>query len=343
MFSVAMSALILESPESATMRHTQGITCKLAYAVFMKLILYGWLLCAIAGCAANKVDFTKAGTHVVILGTGQDAGVPQAGAFSHRGWEKPELRRFASSIAVVDGAKQYLFDCTPDFRQQHRLLYETTGNANIDGIFLTHAHIGHYAGLMFLGRESMGTNRIPVNAMPRMRSYLEDNGPWSLLVDLDNIELRNLANGKPVRLSDRLTVTPIQVPHRGEFSETVGFEIRGPKSAALYLPDIDSWRELDEAGVRIEDMIKRVDTAFIDATFYDGNELPGRDLSKIPHPFITTSLKRFGELPLSERNKIRFIHLNHSNPAQYKNSAAWRTIESAGMHVAERGIMVPLD
>ncbi|MEM9374517.1 MAG: MBL fold metallo-hydrolase, partial [Planctomycetota bacterium] len=271
------------------------------------------------------------------------AGVPQAGAFRHRGWTEPSLRRYATSIAVIDGEKQYLFDCTPDFRNQHRLLYENTGRSQIDGIFLTHAHIGHYTGLVFLGRESMGASGVPVWAMPRMRAFIEDNGPWSLLVELENIGLRDLTAGAAVRLSERVSVTPIEVPHRAEFSETVGFVIDGPSASALYLPDIDSWRELDEMGTRIEDLIARVDVAYLDATFYNGDELPGRNLSKIPHPFITTTLERLGSLPESERAKVRFVHLNHSNPAQYEGSDARRAVEAAGMRVAERRDVVALE
>ncbi len=299
--------------------------------------------CPLVGCATTTVHIGDGETSVIVLGTGQDAGVPQAGAFQHRGWTDPTFRRYATSLAVIDRGKQYLFDCTPDFRLQHRLLYEVTGRAHIDGIFLTHAHIGHYAGLMFLGRESMGAKGVPAWAMPRMRRFLEENGPWSLLVELGNIVLRGLADGEAVRVSDRLTVTPIRVPHRGEFSETVGFVIEGPRRAVLYLPDIDSWHELDATGVRIEDVIARVDVAYLDATFYDGDELPGRDLSQIPHPFISTSLGRFAQLSVRTRAKIRFIHLNHSNPAQYRDSAARRAIEAAGMRVAERREVVRLD
>lgn len=279
----------------------------------------------------------------MVLGTGQDAGVPQAGAFAHPGWRQSRYRRFATSLAVIADGRQYLFDCTPDFRQQQRLLYESTGVAAIDGIFLTHAHIGHYAGLMFLGRESMNAKSIPVWAMPRMQAYLRENGPWSLLVELGNIELRKLAANSPVHLSARLTVTPVLFPHRGEFSETVGFVIAGPQRSVLYLPDIDSWRELDEQGTRIEDLIAKVDVAFLDATFFSGDELPGRDLSKIPHPFITTSIERFAALPATERAKIHFIHLNHSNPAQFADSAARRAIENSGMSVARCGLVIRLD
>ena len=61
----------------------------------------------------------------------------------------------------------------------------------------------------------------------------------------------------------------------------------------------------------IEHMIDQVDVAFVDGTFFDAGELPGRDPSEMPHPTIRTSLERFSTF--AHRERIRFIHLNHSN------------------------------
>jgi pyrroloquinoline quinone biosynthesis protein B len=309
----------------------------------MKMLTTFVLPLFIIGCHSPQVLSHDGHTAVLVLGTGQDAGVPQAGAFAHPGWDKPALTRYATCLALITDDAQYLFDCTPDFREQYRLLYEMTGSANIDGIFLTHAHIGHYTGLMFLGRESMGTDSLPVWAMPRMKSFLQTNGPWNLLVELDNIELHDLSSGVAIELETDLSVTPLLVPHRGEFSETVGFIVNGSKQSVLYLPDIDSWHELDATGTRIEDLIAEVDVAYLDATFYSGDELPNVDISKIPHPFITTSLDRFAALSPSERSKIRFLHLNHSNPAQFNHTAEHQAIRSAGMSVADQGEFTLLD
>jgi pyrroloquinoline quinone biosynthesis protein B len=230
-----------------------------------------------------------------------------------------------------------MFDCTPGFPEQlHDLdrLAAGKGRPGLDGIFLTHAHIGHYAGLIHLGREVMGARKAPVYCLPRMAKFLRGNGPWSQLVEANHIELRHLEAGKSVRLNDRLQVTALLVPHRSEYSETVGFRIQGPKRAVLYLPDIDRW---EDWATRIEDALKGVDRAYLDGTFYDETELPGRDLKKIPHPFITTSLRRFGPLPAAERGKVHFLHLNHTNPALDPGSAAARAIRRAGCRVAEQG------
>jgi pyrroloquinoline quinone biosynthesis protein B len=252
------------------------------------------------------------------------------------------MRRHATSLAIVEneGERRWLFDATPDFPAQLNRLDEMSlsrRRPGIDGIFLTHAHIGHYTGLMFLGKEVMGTQGVPVYAMPRMSAFLRDNGPWSQLVKLENISLRPLADHKSVQLGHGLSVTPLLVPHRQEFSEVVGFRIAGPAKSVLFIPDIDSWKEWDAAGTRIEAEIAKVDVAYLDGTFFANGEIPGRDMSTFPHPFIKASLERFAKLPPAERAKIRFIHLNHTNKALWPGTAERKAIEDAGMRVAEEG------
>ena len=185
-------------------------------------------------CSFSSGSLERNSIVVVILGAAQDGGFPQAGCQKkccRRVWEKPELRQFVSSIAVVDtGARQrWLFDCTPDFRDQLQLLdskYPVNDKVGLTGIFLTHAHMGHYTGLMHLGREAIGAKQVPVYAMPRMGQFLTKNGPWSQLVKLKNIQLHGLKADQVVKLSSRIRVTPIQVPHRDEFSETVGYKMK---------------------------------------------------------------------------------------------------------------------
>ena len=285
--------------------------------------------------------------YLVVLGIAQDGGVPQAGTKAHPGWEDPAFKRLVVSLALVDPAtsQRWLFEATPDFREQlHRLdtVFPVEEKPGLDGIFLTHAHMGHYTGLMHLGHESMGAQGVPVYAMPRMQTYLSNNGPWDQLVRYENIALQPLADGTPVRLNDRLSVTPFLVPHRQEYSEVVGFRIDGPNRSALFIPDIDSWEEWDAQGTRIEDVIAEVDVAYLDASFYANGEIPGRDMSDFPHPFITHSMERFAALPAEERARVWFIHLNHTNPALRPDSDARRTIEQKGFRVAEEGERVGL-
>lgn len=233
-----------------------------------------------------------------------------------------------------------MFDAGPDFPEQAHLLQARAGGRPMpSGIFLTHAHIGHYSGLMYLGREALGADSVPVYAMPRMQTFLRQNGPWSQLASLGNIALEPLADQLPVRLTPQLEVVPFLVPHRDEFSETVGFEIRGPGKTALFIPDIDKW---DRWQTDISDLIRGADLVFLDATFYDGAEVGYRDLSEIPHPFVVESLARFDSLPPAERAKIHFIHLNHTNPLLDPESDASRLVRAKGYFVAQFGDRFPL-
>ena len=288
---------------------------------------------------------------IVVLGVAQDAGYPHIGC-KKRCCEDVRMgklsRRSVSCLAVVDPVsnERWLFDATPDITTQLRLLdslaplHSSASNPiGINGMFLTHAHIGHYTGLMYLGREGMGAKNISVHAMPRMNDFLKTNGPWSQLVTLKNIELHPLAEDQSVALNERLTVTPIRVPHRDEFSETVGFIITSLKKSALFIPDIDKWERWDR---RIEEYLSKVDVAFLDGTFFDERELPGRSMNEIPHPFITESMKRFSSLPPSEKSKIKFIHLNHTNPALDPSSDARKAVREAGFEIAEVGEKIVL-
>ncbi len=277
---------------------------------------------------------------LLVLGIAQDGGVPQAGTKTHPGWDNVSFKQHVVCLAIVDPADstRWLFEATPDFPEQLHLLDKAAPVKNkpgLDGIFITHAHIGHYTGLMFLGHEALGAIRTPVYAMPKMSHFLKTNGPWHQLVKYENIVLRSLHEGVTVKLNKRLAVTPLLVPHRQEYSEVVGFRIAGPRKSVLFIPDIDSWKEWDEAGMHIEDVLTTVDVAYIDATFYGNGEIPGRDMSGFPHPFITHSMARFKPLSVEERAKIRFIHFNHTNPALWPESEARKTIERNGFNLAE--------
>ena len=279
--------------------------------------------------------------YVIVLGIAQDGGYPQAGTKKSEAWDDPSKRKYVSCLGIVDPetSQRWMIDATPDFKEQLHFLDEiapVSATPGLAGIFLTHAHIGHYTGLMHLGREAIGAKNVPVYTMPKMYDFLGNNGPWDLLVRLNNIELRLLSDQIPVKLDDKITITPLLVPHRAEYTETVGFQIDGPNKSVLFIPDIDKWEELDQWGFRIENWISQVDVAYLDGTFYADGEIPGRSMYDIPHPFIEQSMARFKSLPLEEKNKIRFIHLNHTNPALIDGSDAQQAIEKAGFRVAKK-------
>lgn len=281
----------------------------------------------------------SSGITLVILGTIQDAGSPQIGCEKECCKDlfgRPDPKRKVVSLGLIDKkqGKSYLFEATPDIADQVHALNLSGGmpaGRIPDGIFLTHAHIGHYTGLMFLGKEAVNAAKVPVYAMPRMAHFLQSNGPWSQLVTGENIQLSVIKADSAVVLSPEISIIPFRVPHRDEYSETVGFEIRGPEKKVLFIPDIDKWERWEQA---IEEKIAGVDYAFLDATFYSGDEMNTRDISEIPHPFVIESSTRFRSLTPDEKKKIHFIHFNHTNPLLSSQSQAYKTVTSEGFHVA---------
>ena len=285
---------------------------------------------------------SKNGVSILILGTVQDAGSPHIAcekACCAVLFKNQDTSRKVVSLGVIDSKaqKSYLFEATPDVAVQLRDLrnHSTFKTTDIpSGIFLTHAHIGHYTGLMYLGKEATNANEVPVYAMPKMKHFLGNNGPWSQLVSNQNIILNSLQNRQETQLTPNLKVVPFTVPHRDEYSETVGYRIIGPNKSALFIPDIDKWEKWD---MEIVSEIKNVDYVFLDATFYDGAEINTRDISEIPHPFVIESMALFENLLSTEKKKIHFIHFNHTNPLLYKESVQSATVLKKGFRIAYQG------
>ena len=264
---------------------------------------------------------------IIVLGHIQDAGSP------HIGCERdcckllsPEEKeaRLVSSLGIIDHDRSigWILDATPDFPQQWELLKEA-GADSLGGIFLTHAHIGHYTGLMYLGREALGSRNVPVFAMPRMQVFLENNGPWSQLVKLGNVKIHTLQHMVAVQLAPDLSITPLKVPHRDEYSETVGFQISSLEHSAIFIPDINKWQLWEES---IVDYTRAVDYAFLDGSFYSPQEIGYRPIEEIPHPTVQETMKALDVLTPAEKSRVYFIHMNHTNPILNRNSPEFRSI-----------------
>jgi pyrroloquinoline quinone biosynthesis protein B len=234
-------------------------------------------------------------------------------------------------------------DATPDLPAQIETIHTfrrhpagKTDRAPVDGVLLTHAHIGHYLGLAYLGFEAINAQGIPTWVSPRMAGFLRTNGPWSQLVKLENIRLREFQPGTPFELEPGISVKPIPVPHRDEYTDTMAFVIRGPRRTLLYVPDTDSWRAWPRP---FSEVLKeeKVDLALIDGTFYSPDELPDRDVTKIKHPLIIQSMDLLAPLVKAGTLRVEFTHLNHSNPAVEPGSAARKAIDARGFRVAADG------
>jgi pyrroloquinoline quinone biosynthesis protein B len=290
--------------------------------------------------STSKVEIPNT-AYVMVLGVAQDAGYPQMNCKKdccRAAWENPSLQRNTSCLAILDPTTndQWIIDATPNIKEQLQLLKSKTGTEKINGVLLTHAHIGHYTGLMHLGREVMGTNNTPVFAMPRMKKFLEENGPWNQLVELKNISLQALKSDSTINLNENIKVTPFLVPHRDEFSETVGYKIMINNKSLIFIPDIDKW---ERWATDINELIQKVDYAFLDATFYKNGEL-SRDMSKIPHPFVQESMELFSTLTKTDKKKVHFIHFNHTNPLLIEGSSAKNEVLKNGFNLAKEGQII---
>jgi pyrroloquinoline quinone biosynthesis protein B len=284
----------------------------------------------------------------VVLGTAQDGGMPQTGCtctHCSAARKDPALARPVASLALDFPAsgRTFLIDATPDLPAQieaiHRFRRHPEGKvdrAPVDGVLLTHAHIGHYLGLAHFGFESLNTKEIPTWVSPRMAEYLRTNGPWSQLVRLKNIDLKEIRPGAPLSLGEDVTVTAIQVPHRDEYTDTLGFLIRGPRTTVLYVPDTDTWQTWPRPLPEVLEK-EKVDIALLDATFYTPDELPDRDVTKIKHPLMTQTMELLGPLVQAGKLRVYFTHLNHSNPALDPRGEARKNIEQKGFRVAADG------
>ncbi len=307
-----------------------------------------------AGCAGTppeRAGFPES-PYALVLGTAQDAGLPQIAC------RKPcceaaradeSRRRLVASVLIVDprSGSRWLIDATPDLAEQverargHADAGATTGGrpSLFDGLFLTHAHLGHVTGLLHLGPEAYASESVAVHGSPRMTAYLESNGPWSLLVERGHIRCVTLEAGRELGLGEDLSITALAVPHRDEFTDTYAYLVRGPRRTLLCLPDIDKWERWDRS---ITDLVAGVDVALVDGTFYADGEVPGRSMAEIPHPFIVETMALFAARPAAERARVRFFHLNHTNPAADPGGPAAAAIEASGMAVAAEGELIEL-
>ncbi len=282
--------------------------------------------------------------YVLVLGTAQDGGFPQAGCKKEccrLVWQNKIPHEGVSSLALIDpiSKQKWIFDATPDLPEQLHLLNNHMGSSTpLDGIFLTHAHIGHYTGLMHLGREVMGSSKVKVFAMPKMKDFLENNGPWSQLVSIQNIEIRKIEEAEVIVLNERLKVIPFRVPHRDEFSETVGYKIMTKDKSLIFIPDIDKWQKWDK---NLIDVVNENDVLLLDGTFYKDGEI-ARPMSEVPHPYITETVELLSDLPKNEKNKVKFIHLNHTNPILQPHSKERKDLKMKGFAWVETGQKIEL-
>jgi pyrroloquinoline quinone biosynthesis protein B len=300
----------------------------------------------LAACATSRAPAASR-FELVVLGTAQDGGRPHLGCEALC-CESARTEARVDNPACIgihdrESGALVMIEATPAIEPQVAMLHRAFGvegraRRPVDALLLTHAHIGHYVGLAQLGREVASTNALPVFVTPRFAAYLRANGPWSQLVTLGQIDLREIDTARAFEPIPGLSVEAIPVPHRDEFSDTVAYRVRGPNRCVLFVPDVDSW---DRHPGLLEKLLEGVDVAYIDGTFYDGRELPGRDLREIPHPFIVDTMHRLAQRAEARPGSVRFLHLNHSNPL-WLDERLVRELDARGFAVAQIGERVGL-
>ena len=277
---------------------------------------------------------------IYILGNVQDAGLPHIGCqhkFCKEKFNEFE-EYFTTSIAVVDPLerKYILFEATPDLPYQLNYLEKEIFNEFLlpESIYITHAHIGHYTGLMYFGREALGAKNLMVKVLPKMGDFLKKNGPWNQLVEINNIQIQNLNFGLNTNELRNITVTPIQVPHRDEYSETAGFIIEGRNKKALFIPDIDKWEKWNK---NLKQLVYEFDYLLLDSTFYDSDEI-NRDISEIPHPLVIETINLLDDLSREQKDKVYFIHMNHTNLMLDPSSELTKLVTDKGFNITRLGL-----
>ena len=109
--------------------------------VFLASIL---LLGACSKTSQQDTNIKSCDVQFMILGTSQDAGTPQIGNSNDVAWKNNETKRLAASAALIDqrDGQRYLFEATPDIRQQLKELDDAFPVSNehslgISNIFIT--------------------------------------------------------------------------------------------------------------------------------------------------------------------------------------------------------------
>lgn len=307
----------------------------------------GLLAAACAGPRPVAARGARFDLELFVLGVAQDGGLPHLGCERSccREARHSGRRALPACLGLHDreSGRLLLVEATPAIEAQVARLHELAGAHGrgrrvVDGVVVTHAHIGHYLGLAQLGREVAATRELPLWVTPRMAAFLRENGPWSQLVTLRQVVLREHAPGETFTPLEGLRITPIAVPHRDEFSDTVALRIRGPRRTVLFAPDVDHW---GTDGALLRRLLDGVDVAYLDGTFYDGRELPDRSLEEIPHPPMVVTMRLLAGRARERPGAIRFVHLNHTNPALHDPALRAR-IERAGFRLARPGERVEL-
>ena len=270
---------------------------------------------------------------ILILGTMQDAGIPQLDCLCVNCKRIRIIgKKFVSCIAVIGDRKAVIIDATPDLPSQFNFLKEyLKDKIGINGLLITHLHIGHYIGLPFFGRESANTKKFPIYLTKENFEFLQRNKPFSYLFERNELQQLIFNDGEEILLDNSTKIKPFSVPHRNEDGNTVGLEIinRINNKKAIYISDIDYLSD------EVVKQLLSADKVLLDGTFFTKSEIMRQQ--DVPHPPISETIDRFGQ---QTEKKFYFIHLNHSNPLVDKTSKEYSLITEMNYQVANENLII---
>ena len=150
---------------------------------------------------------------ITFLGTGTSQGIPMIAnnepvCLSTDSRDK----RLRSSVMISWDNVDYIIDCGPDFRQQ--ILRENI--QSINGVFFTHEHADHTAGIDDLRPFTYQMGEVPIYAQKRVLDNLKVR--FAYIFETENRYAgapklqENLIDGKSFQLHG-VQVTPIEVIH----------------------------------------------------------------------------------------------------------------------------------
>jgi pyrroloquinoline quinone biosynthesis protein B len=292
------------------------------------------------------------GVCVTILGTAQDGGIPQAGCSCQRCLDAHrdlKLRKYPVSLGIlgVDGTK-HIIEITKNLSEQLVIWTPDKNELFIpETVSITHLHLGHVEGIGQLGKPVMGLREVDVYLSPKNKDVFDNRSDIVLMEDEGNIRTHSKNFYHPFEPKDGcgFSLQFIPIPHRSELGDNAAIIIKAEGKSILFMPDQDSWSDtLDyHSKENIRDFLKMfdIDEALIDGTFWNMNELPRRDISKIPHPTIQETIQLLGSKREGDP-EISFLHLNHSNPVNDLGSEQRKVVEENGWKISEIGDVLKL-
>ena len=275
----------------------------------------------------------------IVLGVVQDGGYPHVGSSKSEQkeyFQKSKIKEKITCLGIVDKIenKSFLIDATPHLPYQLNKLSECSSNP-LSGILVTHVHWGHIGGLGWLSREGLNHGDFKIFSSRKNISIIRKY--CDIFEFKTNISFEDITAGSVVNLTKNITASAVSVPHRAK-GDTFGYVLSGNRKVG-YFPDCDNIKSWKDDFLNI---LEDVDCFYLDGTFWNKTELPNRKIESVPHPLVEDVIEDLKHLNQDLKNKLKFIHLNQTNPLLNKSSNELKRLRENYFNVAEDGEVRPL-